>query len=189
MPISNHKDTGVVALLFVAIFLNGIVFPLGGLYSFLFDVDYISIEDWAYSVCLNLICWQAWYYSLKNRFIHSTPIRLRDELLKFTFIANIDKWLLVKLGDAQMRKRLFPTLIWVFMFCNFLIPLLLKIILKIELVYPRWAITFIAVQLLTIFYFYLQQHFPEDIQENEDPLPNPWLIELIFLTIFRKKKF
>jgi hypothetical protein len=185
----NKKDSGVTFLLFLGICFNGIIFPLGVLYSYLFNVDYITIDKWTYSIIINLLAWQALYYSFKIPLFHPTPILLRDELKKFNFINAMDLWLLAKLNTPEKRKLFFKMSFRAFILINFILPLLVKWIFSIKLHYNSWAGSFVFIQLFTIVYFRLQKQYPEDIEEKDTPMPNPWILHLLYLMIFQKKSF
>ena len=153
----NKKDSGVTFLLFLGICFNGIIFPLGVLYSYLFNVDYMTIDKWTYSIIINLLAWQALYYSFKIPLFHPTPILLRDELKKFNFINAMDLWLLAKLNTPEKRKLFFKMSFRAFILINFFLPLLVKWIFSIKLHYNSWAGSFVFIQLFTIVYFRLQR--------------------------------
>lgn len=185
----NKKDSGVTFLLFTGICFNAIIFPLGVLYSFLFNVDYITIDVCTYSIIINLLVWQALYYSFKNTLMYSTPKSLSDELKKFSFINVIDEWLLAKLNTPEKRKRFFKIAFRAFVGINFILPLLIKWIFSIKFYYNSWAVAFVFAQIFTIVYYRLQKQFPEDIEEKDTPMPNPWILHLLYLMIFQKKSF
>lgn len=185
----NQKDSGVTFLLFLGICFNGIVFPLGVVYSYLFNVDYIDINKWVYSIIINLLAWQALYYSFKITQFHPTPILLRDELKKFYFINVMDLWLLAKLNTPEKRKLFFKMSFRAFIVINFILPLFLKWIFSIQLHYNSWAGSFVFIQLFTIIYYRLQKQYPDDIEEKDTPMPNPWILHLLYLMIFQKKSF
>jgi len=68
MQSTNQKHSAVVFLLFHAFFFNLIVLPAGFLYSILFKVDYVSMDEWINSIGLNLITWQVFEYALKENY-------------------------------------------------------------------------------------------------------------------------
>ncbi|MBA4258706.1 MAG: hypothetical protein C0446_06050 [Chitinophaga sp.] len=185
----NKKDSAVTFLLFTGICFNAIIFPLGVLYSYLFNVDYITIDECTYSIIINLLAWQALYYSFKNSWTYPTPKSLSDELKKFSFIHIIDECLKAKLNTPEKRKRFFKIAFQAFVVINFILPLLIKWIFSIKLNYNSWALSFVFAQLFTIVYYRLQKQFPEDIEEKDTPMPNPWILHLLYLMIFQKKSF
>ncbi|WP_439506817.1 hypothetical protein [Sediminibacterium sp.] len=185
----NKKDSGVAFLLFTGICFNAIIFPLGVLYSYIFNVDYITIDECTYSIIINLLAWQALYYSFKNTLTYPTPKSLSVELKKFSLINVIDEWLKVKLNTPEKRKQFFKIAFQAFVVINFILPLLLKWIFSIKIHYNSWAFAFVFAQLFTIVYYRLQKQFPEDIEEKDTPMPNPWILHLLYLMIFKKKSF
>lgn len=186
MQKENQKHSGVVALLFHAVLFNLVILPAGLLYSILFKVDYVSLDEWINSICLNLITWQVFDYALKENY---SPSGLKYELKKFYFINAIDHWFQQKLTTSTIRYTLFRSLFWLFILIIFVIPLISKFIFDVRMPYTSLRFTFILLQLLCFVYYYIQNKYPNDAFVQNEPIPSPWLLELIYLMIFKKKKF
>lgn len=185
MQNENQKHLGVVFLLIHAVLFNLLILPAGFLYSILFKVDYVSLNEWINSICLNLITWQVFDYALKKTY---SPSGLKYELKKFQFIHAIDHWVQQKLTTPTNRYIFFQSLFWLFILIILVIPLIAKFIFEVRMPYTSMRFTFVFLQLLCLVYYYLQQKYPEDAYVKKEPIASPWILELIFLAIFKKKK-
>lgn len=185
MQKENKKHSGVVVLLFHALLFNLVILPAGFLYSILFNVDYVSMDEWINSICLNLITWQVFEYALKENY---SPSGLKHELKKFSFLISIDQWLQKKLTTPNIRHALFRSLFWLFILIIFVIPSISIFIFDYRMPYTSLRFTFILLQLLCLVYYYIQNKYPNDAFVQKEPIPSPWLLELIYLMIFKKKK-
>ncbi len=186
MQESNQKHSGVVFLLFHAFIFNLIILPAGLFYSILFKEDYVSIDEWVNSVGLNLIAWQVFEYALKENY---SPSGIKHELKKFSFLISIDQWIQKKLTTPKLRYALFRSLFWLFILIIFVIPSISTFIFNFRMPYTSLRFTFILLQLLCLVYYYIQKKHPDDAFVQKEPIPSPWLLELIYLMIFKKKKF
>lgn len=185
MQTSNQKHSGVVFLLFHAFIFNLIILPAGLFYSILFKVDYVSINEWVNSVGLNLISWQVFQYALKENY---SPSGLKHELKKFSSLLLIDQWLQKRLTTPTIRYALFRSLFWLFILIILVIPLISKFIFDVRMPYTSLRFTFILLQLLCLVYYYIQNKYPDDAFVQKEPLPSPWILEILYLMIFKKKK-
>ena len=185
MQKENNKHSGVVVLLFHAVLFNLIILPAGFLYSILFKVDYVSLDEWVNSICLNVITWQVFDYALKE---DDSPSGLKYELKKFHFIHAIDQWLQKKLTTPKIRYALFRSLFWLFILIIFIIPSISTFIFDFRMPYTSLRFTFILLQLLCLVYYYIQNKYPNDAFVQKEPIASPWILELLFLAIFKKKK-
>lgn len=185
MQKENKKHSGVVFLLFHAFLFNLVTLPAGFLYSILFKVDYVSMDEWINSICLNLITWQVFEYALKENF---SPSGLKYELKNFYFINTIDQWLQKKLITPKIRYALFRSLFWLFILIIFVIPSISTFIFDFRMPYTSLRFTFILLQLLCLVYYYIQNKYPNDAFIQKEPITSPWILELLFLAIFKKKK-
>lgn len=185
MQTTSQKHSGVVFLLFHAFIFNLIILPAGLFYSILFKVDYVSIDEWVNSVGLNLITWQVFEYALKENY---SPSGLKYELKKFSFLLSIDQWFQNKLTTPKIRYTLFQCLFWLFILIILVIPLISTFIFNYRMPYTSLRFTFIFLQLLCLVYYYIQNQYPNDPFVQKEPIPSPWLLELIYLMIFKKKK-
>lgn len=186
MQASNQKHSGVVFLLFHAFIFNLIILPAGLFYSILFKVDYVSADEWVNSVGLNLISWQVFEYALKENY---SPSGLKYELKKFSFLLSIDQWLQKRLTTPKIRYALFRSLFWLFILIIFVIPSISIFIFDFRMPYTSLRFTFILLQLLCLVYYYIQKKYPTDPFVQKEPITSPWILELLFLAIFKKKKF
>jgi ammonia channel protein AmtB len=186
MQASKQKHSGVVALLIHAFLFNLVILPAGLLYSSLFKVDYVSFDQWVNSVVLNLITWQVLGYSLKED--HS-PSGLKHELKKFTFLLSVDQWLQKYLTTPKIRYQFFQCLFWLFILTIFVIPVISKLIFDFRMPYTSLRFTFIFLQLLCFVFYYLQKKYPADTYIKKNHISSPWLLELIYRVIFKKKKY
>lgn len=185
MQKENQKHSGVVVLLFHALLFNLVILPAGFLYSILFKVDYVSMDEWINSICLNLIIWQVFEYALKENY---SPSGLKHELKKFAFLLSIDQWLQKKLTTPKIRYALFRSLFWLFILIIFVIPSISTFIFEVRMPYTSLRFTFVFLQLLCLVYYYIQNKYPNDAFVQKEPIASPWILELLFLAIFKKKK-
>lgn len=181
----NKKHSGVVVLLFHAVLFNLIILPAGFLYSILFKVDYVSLDEWVNSICLNVITWQVFDYALKE---DDSPSGLKYELKKFHLIHAIDQWLQKKLTTPKIRYALFRSLFWLFILIIFVIPSISTFIFEVRMPYTSLRFTFVFLQLLCLVYYHIQNKYPNDAFVQKEPIASPWILELLFLAIFKKKK-
>lgn len=185
MQKENKKHLGVVVLLFHALLFNLVILPAGFLYSILFKVDFVSMDEWINSIFLNLITWQVFEYALKENY---SPSGLKYELKKFSFLLSIDQWLQEKLTTPKIRYALFRSLFWMFIFIILVIPSISTFIFDFRMPYTSLRFTFIFLQLLCLVYYYIQNKYPNDAFVQKEPISSPWILELIYLAIFKKKK-
>lgn len=188
MQKENQKHSGVVFLLFHGLLFNLIILPTGLLFSILFKADYVSMDEWVNSICLNLGCWQMMDYALASSFLYPTQIGLKQELKKFSFILSINQWFQKKITTPGSRYTLFHRLFWLFIIIILVVPTTSKLIFDFRMPYTSLKFTFVLIQLLCLVYFYLQKKYQDDVFFKKEPIPSPWILELLFLSIFKTKK-
>jgi len=177
MKSSMSKNSFVKFLLFHSFFINLFLFPCLFVYSIFYSVDYLSLNEWVKSVCLNLISWQVVSYSLKNDMEGDTSLKL--ELKKFSILVGLNKLILKLLSHKRTRLILFNSLIWFAIVVNFFSPIVASLFFNFPLTKETIGLLFISFQLITLIVYYLNYYFPQDLPNSEKPLSSPWFIEVL----------
>lgn len=181
---SNIKNPIVILLLLQGIVFNLIVLPVAILFPDLTSEIFVSkqfhFQDWVNSVCINVLAWHLFYAALKNKLFFKTPRRLRDELKKFNWIVRIENWLYTRIKDFPAKNKGLLILIGLVIVVNIIAPLIFSTIFEYKLAYHSLGLTFICIQFISFIAFYCYNKFPGEMLEKDEPIPSPWLLEILF---------
>ena len=183
----------VIVLLFLhGLLLNFIILPLAILFPDLTSEISITkqfhFQDWVNSVCINFFAWHLFYTVLKSRAFFKTPRRLRDELKKFSWIAQIENWLYKSIKDFPSKNTALLFLIGLVIVVNIIVPIIFSTILGHKLAYRSLGLSFISIQFISFIAFYCYNKFPEETIGKDEPIPSPWLLEILFSKNQKKAK-
>lgn len=173
------KNSAVVFLLIHAVIFNVLLFPSLFLYSILNKVNYISFNQWVFSICINLLAWQILSYSLTKKGTNDTSTTLKVELKKFKFLMKLNNGLVNILSNKTYRHFIFKLITWVLFWLVLLLPILLQIVLGLKFEHSSLGPIFISTQFVTFATYYFNKHFPQDLKQNEKPLSSPWITEIL----------
>ena len=189
---SNGKNPIVILLLIQGFVFNFITLPLATLFpdlsSELFVAKQFDFQDWVNSVCINVLAWHLFYTALKNKLFFKTPRRLRDELKKFNWIVRIENWLYTSIKDFPAKNKTLLFLIGLVIVVNIIVPLIFSTILGYRLAYRSLGLTFICIQFISFIAFYCYNKFPGELLNKNEPIPSPWLLEILFSKNQKKAK-
>lgn len=189
---SNSKNLIVILLLLHGILLNLLGIPLvilfPGLTSSIIISKQFYFQDWVNSVCINVLAWHLLYTVLKSKLFFKTPRRLRDELKKFDWIVRVENWLYKNIKDIPEKNKALLYLIGLVIVVNIIIPIIFTTILGHKLAYRSLGLSFISIQFISFIAFYCYNKFPEETIGKEEPMPSPWLLEILFSKNQKKAK-
>lgn len=183
------KNSAIVFLLFHAIIFNGLLFPALLIYSLMNKLNYISFNQWIFSISINLIAWQILSYSLRTNIEEGIPITLKRELKKFSSLVNLNKILIQFLSNTFYRQLLFKLIIWILFIIVLFLPFILQIILGLKFEHTSLGPLFISFQLVSFATYYLNNYFPQDLKPGEKPLKTPWVTEILLTGLSEIKVF
>lgn len=188
----NSKNPIVILLLLHGIVLNLLLLPLAILFPDLVSEASIAnqfhLKDWVNSVCINLFAWHLFYTVLKSRPFFKTPKRLRDELKRFSWIVQIENWLFKSIKDFPAKNTALLFLIGLVILVNIIVPIIFSTILGHKLAYRSLGLSFISIQFISFIAFYCYNKFPEETIGKDEPIPSPWLLEILFSKNQKKAK-
>lgn len=173
------KNTAVVFLLIHASIFNGIIFPGLFVYSLLNKENYISFNQWIFSICINLIAWQTLSYSLSRNSTDEDGTSLKQELKKFKFLVKLNRYFLTILSVKKYRHSIFKLITWILFLLVVFLPFYLQILLGLKFEHTSLGPLFISFQLVSLATYYFNTYFPQDLRPNEKPLRTPWIIEIL----------
>lgn len=178
------KSTLVILLLLHGILFNFFLLPLTIVFPSMLSLLSISkqlyFQDWVNSVCMNLFAWHLFYTILKKKSLFKRQTRLRDELKKFSWIVQIENWLYKSIKDFPEKNKALLFLIGSVIVINIIVPIIFSTILGYKLAYRSLGLSFICIQLISFIAFYCYNKFPEETIGKDEPIPSPWLLEILF---------
>lgn len=173
------KNSAVVFLLLHAVVINGLLFPSLFVYSIINKVNYLSFNQWTFSICINIIAWQILSYSLRKQSFNGVPVTLKTELKKFNSLVMLNIVFIHVLSNKFYRHLIFKLIIWILFLMVLFLPFILQIILGLKFEHTSLGPLFISFQFVTFATYYLNSHFPQDLKPNEKPLSTPWVTEVL----------
>ena len=189
---SNSKNPIVILLMLQGIVFNLILLPIAILFPDLTSSIFVSkqfyFQDWVNSVCINVLAWQLLYTVFKSKLFFKTPRRLRDELKKFDWIVRIENWLYNNIKDFPEKNKALLYLVGLVIVVNIIVPIIFTTILGHKLAYRSLGLSFISIQFISFIAFYCYNKFPEETIGKEEPIPSPWLLEILFSKNQKKAK-
>lgn len=187
-----NKNIFVVLLLLHGIVFNFILLPFAILFptfqAALFPLSQpMFFQDWVNSVCLNVFAWHLLYAGLKNPTFFKTPIRLRDELKKFSWILRLEQWVYQNSKGWLKKSQILIVMIGIAMMINIILPIIATTILGHKLSYRSLGLSFLSFQFVNFVAFYFYNRFPDETLNKEDTVPSPWLLAIFFGKSAKKK--
>lgn len=182
-----RKNLLVFFLLFQGVTINYIVFPLLFVYSKLSNNNYLNLDEWVISICLNLLAWQLLFY-LTNYVPNSEiKVNITEELKKYVILNWVNRKLKYFFSKPKIRIFILNISIWFVIIFNLLIPLISVLIFDFKIDFTVCCLWFISFQFVFFIFYYLNNYFKEDTNSDYHIMKSPWFLDAVFPNLIENK--
>lgn len=175
----TSKNKLICFLLFHGVVINFLICPFFVLYTLYTKHQYLSIDEWSKSICINLFTWYFLYYAFSQE--QKNELNLKSEFKKYYLLVHLHTAFLRFFSKQKFRRITMNALIWCVIIFNIISPIFLGIILDLELNLTYGCIWFIIFQFVYFVFYYIAYYYPEDENQLLHRYSTPWLIDFLFL--------
>lgn len=187
MKTFSTKNLLIIFLLLHGIVINFIFFPVLFAYSRLSNVNYLNLDEWVKSICINFLFWQVLDYLSNENNGQFNGFHLRSELKKIPILIKLNKLFFKISSSERLRNYTLNLAIWLIIIFNLVVPILLVFVFHSKLNFTFFCLWFILFQIVFFIFFYLNKYFPEAEDKYENKFQSPWFIDIVVLKLLGNK--
>lgn len=182
-----RKNLLVFCLLFHGVIINYIIFPSLFVYSKLSSNNYLNLDEWVISICLNLLAWQLLFY-LTNYVPNSEiKVNITEELKKYVVLNWVNRKLKYFFSKPNIRISALNISIWFVIIFNLIIPLIAVLMFNLKIDFTACCLWFISFQFVFFIFYYLNNYFKGNTSSDNHIMKSPWFLDAVFPNLIENK--